>query len=72
MSELRADILNTLQKGENLTDSDVKKINVSFDELQNNGDLDFDELEQLEAFMHRVIGQVSVEPDSKLSPDGST
>lgn len=72
MSELRADILNILQKGENLTDSDVKKINVSFDELQNNGDLDFDELELLEAFMHRVIGQVSVEPNSKLSPNGST
>ena len=72
MSELRADILNMLQKGENLTDSDVKKINVSFDELQNNRDLDFDELEQLEAFMHRVIGQVSIEPNSKLSADGST
>ena len=72
MSELRADILNTLFKGDSLTEKDVEKINLSFDQLQKNGDLDFDELEELEAFIDRVIGQVSVETDSKLSADGST
>lgn len=72
MSELRADIINTLFKGDSLTEKDVQKINLSFDQLQKNGDLDFDELEELEAFIDRVIGQVSVETDSKLSADGST
>ena len=42
MSELRADILNTLFKGDSLTEKDVEKINLSFDQLQKNGDLDFD------------------------------
>ena len=72
MSELRADILNTLQKGENLTDSDVQKTEELLDELEMSGDLEHEEVDELRAFAARVIGQVSVEPNSKLSPNGST
>ena len=61
-----------MQKGENLTDSDVQKTEELLDELEMSGDLEHEEVDELRAFAARVIGQVSVEPNSKLSPNGST
>jgi|SaaInlV_125m_DNA_1040241.scaffolds.fasta_scaffold54254_2 hypothetical protein len=59
-------------KGEDLTDSDVRKTEKLLDELEMSNDLDDEEVDELREFVARVIGQVSVEPNSKLSPNGST
>jgi len=59
-------------KGEDLTDSDVRKTEKLLDELEMSNDLDDEEVDELREFVARVIGQVSVAPNSKLSPNGST
>ena len=59
-------------KGEDLTDSDVRKTEKLLDELEMSNDLDDEEVDELREFVARVIGQLSIEPNSKLSPDGST
>lgn len=59
-------------KGEDLTDSDVRKTEKLLDELEMSNDLDDEEVDELREFVARVIGQVSIEPNSKLSPNGST
>ena len=72
-SPIKDEIVSLLfGKGENLTDSDVQKIEELLDELEMSNDLDHEEVDELRSFVARVIGQVSVEPDSKLSADGST
>lgn len=73
MSETKETILSILiDKGENLTDGDLKKIDSLLEELESNGDLDFMELDNLKYYVDRVAGQLSIEPDTKLSANGGT
>ena len=73
MSETKETILSILiDKGENLTDGDLKKIDSLLEELESNGDLDFMELDNLKYYVDRVVGQLSIEPDTKLSANGGT
>jgi hypothetical protein len=73
MSETKETILSILiDKGENLTDGDLKKIDSLLEELESNGDLDFMELDSLKYYVDRVVGQISIEPNTKLSADGRT
>lgn len=73
MSEAKETIRSILiDKGENLTDGDLKKIDSLLEELESNGDLDFTELDSLKYYVDRVVGQLSIEPDTKLSANGGT
>ncbi len=73
MSEAKENIRSILiDKGENLTDGDLKKIDSLLKELESNGDLDFMELDSLKYYVDRVVGQISIEPNTKLSADGGT
>jgi hypothetical protein len=73
MSKTKETILSILiDKGENLTDGDLKKIDSLLEELESNGDLDFMELDSLKYYVDRVVGQISIEPNTKLSADGRT
>ena len=72
-SPIKDEIVSILfEKGENLTDNDVQRVDELFDELETSGDLWFTEIDELRSFADRVIGQVSIEPDSKLSQDGGS
>jgi hypothetical protein len=59
--------LSILQdKGLGITDSDVEEINhLSYF-------FDDDEIMEDQAFLYEVIDQIRINPESKLSPNGST
>lgn len=72
-SPIKDEIVSILfEKGENLTDNDVQKVDELLDELEMSNDLEHEEVDELREFTARVIGQVSIEPDSKLSQDGGS
>ena len=73
MSEIKDKILDTLHsKGSNITDSDVLTVNRLLSDLEDSGDLDFDDFEDFKTYIDRLISQYSIEPDSKLSQDGGS
>lgn len=73
MSEIKDKILDTLHsKGSSITDSDVLTVNRLLSDLEDSGDLDFDDFEDFKTYIDRLISQYSIEPDSKLSQDGGS